>query len=495
MMGLVLDTDLLRDHALELLADVGLKVEHEELAREMVAGGCTLGPTGRVRVPAELIAELVAAQKQTRARDDDDQQLLPWCGPDWAHWIIWTRCRDEMRARLADTFLMSAFDCGPTQLHDYRTGRWLPVDTDIFTDTMKFAEATPEIGYVSTWYRQDVPQPTERITSLVLALQYTTKVDGIEAMYAGAIKYLLDIGEVMGYPRESAPYLAGSQCLISPLTIDDWMGRDMFERRRQGIPRYHIASMPTIGVTTPVTPAGAIVLGAAEILGGMAAAWCLAPGCDLSGRMISTVADMRTADASSAGPENVLVSVGVKRLFDAHFGGHLWTETFFSPSTNRPGLHAVYQNWFAATARARLTDRPDLPYPGMGTLSNGAVGSPAQLMLDLEIRRSQWELRESVEVSDGTTAFDDIRECVLGNDTFLATEHTLVHFRELWNSQIFPLSMPAAAGGAPDERAILERCDERWRDNVRHWEPPDLSEDRRRALEDVVERANRELLS
>lgn len=494
-MALKADTTLLRDRALELLADIGLKVEHEELAREMLAGGCTLGPTGRVRVPAELVAEFAAAQESTRAQDDDDQELVPWCGPDWAHWLIWTGRKDEMRARMQREFLMSAFDCGPTQFHDYRGARRLPVDTGIFIEMMKLAEATPEVGYISTWYRQDVPQATERIASLVLALQYTSKVDGIEAMHAGAIKYLLDIGEIMGYRREAAPYLAGSQCLISPLTIDAWVGEDMLERRRQGVPRYHSVSMPTIGVTTPVTVAGAIVLGTAEILGGMAAAWCLAPGCDLSGRMISTVADMRTADASSAGPENVMVAMGVKQVFDAHFGGHLWAETFFSPSTDRPGLHAVYQNWFAATARARLADRADLPYPGMGTLANGAVGSPTQLMLDLEIRRSQWALREEVEVSAETLALDDIRECVLGGETFLATEHTLAHFRELWNSPVLPLSTPAAAGGAPDERRILDACDERWRANVERWQPPELPADTLRALEGVVERANRELLS
>jgi len=115
--------------------------------------------------------------------------------------------------------------------------------------------------------------------------------------------------------------------------------------------------------------------------------------------------------------------------------------------------------------------------------------------LDMEIRRSQWALRESIAVSDAAIALDDIRECVLEQETFLATEHTLDHFRELWNSPVFPLSMPAAAGGAPDERRILELCDERWRANVERWQPPDLPADTLRALEGVVERANRELLS
>ncbi len=493
-MAIRLNTELLRDRTLELLGEVGLKVEHDELAEIMLASGCSRGPTGRIRIPSALVEDLVAHLAPSRADDDDDQELVPWCGPDWAHWIMWTGQKQEIRERMRSEFLMSAFDCGPTRLYDYPTGRYLPVDTDVLIEMMKFAEATPEIGYISTWYRQDVPQPTERIASLVLALQYTSKVDGIEAMDAGAIKYLLDIGEIMGYHREDAPYLAGSQCLISPLTIDEWVGLDMLERARLGTRKYHAVSMPTIGVSSPVTVAGSIVVGAAEILGGMAAAYCLAPEGDITGRMISTVADMRTADASSAGPENVMVTMGVKRLVDDHFGGHLWAEVFFSPSTNRPGLHAVYQNWFAAAARGRLADRPDLPYAGMGTLANGAVGSPTQFMLDLEIRRSQWLIRDEIDVTDELIALEDIGEVAQAGGTFLITEHTLAHFRELWNSALFPLSMPEAAGGPPDERQILDACEERWRANVERWEPPDLPDDTLRELEGVVARANAELL-
>ena len=80
---------------------------------------------------------------------------------------------EQVRERLKAEFLMQAFDCGPTQYYDFPTRKLLPVNTDIFVEMMKLAEATPQIGYISTWYRQDVPQPTERLASLVLALRYT----------------------------------------------------------------------------------------------------------------------------------------------------------------------------------------------------------------------------------------------------------------------------------------------------------------------------------
>ena len=95
-MALSMDTDALRDAVLKLLGRVGMKVEHEELSALMLDAGCSRSATGRIRVPEGLIAELVACQEQTRAQDDDDQALLPWCGPDWTHWVMWTGQRAQV---------------------------------------------------------------------------------------------------------------------------------------------------------------------------------------------------------------------------------------------------------------------------------------------------------------------------------------------------------------------------------------------------------------
>ncbi len=493
-MPIRLDTELLRAKTVQLLGEVGLKVEHDELSAIMLDKGCSQASSGRMLIPEPLIDEMVCCQEKTRAEDDDDQELVPWCGPDWTHWMMWSGQKEQVRERMRSEFLMPAFDCGPTQYYDYSSRELMAVDTDIFIEMMKLAEATPEIGYISTWYRQDVTQPTERIASLILGLQYTTKVDGIESIDPAAMKYLIEIGEIMTGQPGDARYLAGSQCLISPLILDHRAAEDMMERERLGATKYHAASMPTLGISTPVTVAGAIVIGAAEILGCLAAAYCLCPEGDLTGRMISTVADMRTADAASAGPENVEVILGVKKLFDDHFGGHLWTEVYFSPSTNRPGLQAVYQNFYAMSCYARLAGDADLPYPGMGTLDNGGVGSPTQFMLDMEIRKSQHALKQDVEVSEETLVFDDICERVDTGDTFLTSDHTLENFRDLWTSELFPLSVPETAADAGDEKRILDLCEERWRANVAAWEPPTVPEDTMRALEGVLDRASNELV-
>ena len=147
----------------------------------------------------------------------------------------------------------------------------------------------------------------------------------------------------------------------------------------------------------------------------------------------------------------------------------------------------------AAAGYARLGGDPHIPYPGMGTLDNGGVGSPTQFMLDMEIRKSQHALNEQVEVSEETLVFDEIVERIDTGESFLTSDHTLDHFRDLWVSELFPLSLPETADTADEER-ILNLCEERWRANVARYEPPDFLEDTRRALEGVLDRASKELL-
>ena len=73
-MAIRLDTERLRDKTVELLGEVGMLVEHEDLASLMLDRGCELSSTGRVRIPEQLLRDLVAYQETSRAQDDDDQE-------------------------------------------------------------------------------------------------------------------------------------------------------------------------------------------------------------------------------------------------------------------------------------------------------------------------------------------------------------------------------------------------------------------------------------
>ncbi len=488
------EKETLKEKVYKLLGEVGVKIENEEINSRLLKKGFKEGPSGRIRISKEAIEEMVSSQKKTQEKDAQDQLVYLACGVDWTHFLIWTKKIEEVRKRLGSQFMMSAFDCGPTKLYDYKEGEVKPVDTEIFKEMMKLGHSTPEIGYISNWYRQDLPPKIERIDSLILALKYTDKADGIESIFPEQIKYIKEVGNIVSDAAENTPYLAGSQCFTTPLILEKRSAEEMLERVRQGIKRYHIASMPTIGVSTPVTLAGSIVMEAAEILGGMAIAYALDPEGDLSGRAISTVVDMRNASTTPMGPEPIMANLGVKELFDAFWGGHVWVEVFFSPYAKKPGLQAVYENFSGLWNYSNLIGKTDISYPGMGTLDSGGTGSPAQLILDMEIRKSQFALKKKISVDEVALPFKEICEKTKEGKDFLTSEHTLKHFRQLWASQIFLNEEPKPGGWQADEKAILDKCDELWRENVKKYQPPQWPEDKIRALDNLLAKAKKELV-
>ena len=116
------------------------------------------------------------------------------------------------------------------------------------------------------------------------------------------------------------------------------------------------------------------------------------------------------------------------------------------------------------------------------------LGSPTQFMLDLEIRKAQWQAK-GFEVTDETLDFDEVRDRTENAGNFLTSEHTLRHCRELWNSKIFLPAASAAWDGS--ESCTLTRCEQMWRANLEKYTPPRRSEEQLRALDDLVWRARR----
>ncbi|MCK5008798.1 MAG: trimethylamine methyltransferase family protein, partial [Spirochaetales bacterium] len=347
------------------------------------------------------------------------------------------------RKRYKKEFLMQAFDCGPTTFYDYPQRSVKPVDGGIFETMLKFAEATPEIGYISCWYRQDLPPRIERLQSLVEGLKITRKLDGIEAIQPEMIKYLKEAGVIVYGDGDSSAFLAGSECMTMPVVLEARSAEDILERKRCGVHRYHIASMPTLGVSTPVTLAGSIVLAAAELLGGMTVCWCADPESDLSARMITLVVDMRNGNSTTFAPAYIQYNNAVRQLFNERWGGHCMVEVFFSPTARRPGLQAVFENFYATNCLQRWEENPHIPYAGMGALHEGGLGSPTQFMLDMQIRKAQWMYTSEIPVNAETIAWEDILKAVEGQSSFLESDHTLRHFRDLWIPELFRSDDPS----------------------------------------------------
>jgi trimethylamine:corrinoid methyltransferase-like protein len=487
-------TDQLESQVYDLLWKFGMEFDHGEVRSALRAKGCVETPGGRMRFPRQLVQELIEHQRKTQAQDADDQTLFQWFGPGVAftHFILYKRQKAEWKRKAGREFKMAVFGSGPNKFYDYRSGQSVPVTRELYIEMLKLVRVTPEFGYVAPWYRSDAHPRFEHLESLILGLKHAPEeTAGIEPMYPEEIKYIKEIGEVMGVAADNVPYLSGSISVNRPLNLDSRNLEQLLERRRQNIRRYRVSSMPTFGLGTPATMAGAIALTAAELLAGMTAVYCVEPEPELTGRVIANTIDMRNAAVTSCAPEGTLLNLGVKELFDGRFGGHLWCEPFFAVSARRPGLQAVFENFFGASRYARLTGLPQL-YPGLGNVGYMGTGSPTQAMLDLHIRKATAAVNTAIEVSEETLAFQEIVDQLYsGQDIFLDRAHTARHAPEIWNSPLFLNEQSVAGAWEGDEKCLLDRCDQMWRENVRRYQPPELGE-KEKALDAILARARRE---
>ena len=487
------DVEVLAEKAVKLITDIGIVVENDEVQKLCLEKGCKAGAEHRIKVPEEIIDEMVAFQKQTQDEYERNHELIKTCGPDWANHLVWTNRQDAFRETYKKHLFMQAFDCGPTVFYDYPTGTPKAVTNEILEMMLKFAQATPEIGYTSMWYRQDLPPQIERIESLRHAMDFTDKFAGIEAIYPEVVKYHKEASEILTGDPKASTYLAGSECMTMPLILEKRSAEDIIERKKRKVNRYHVASMPTLGVSTPVTLAGSIVMSAAEILGGMAVCWCVDPESDISGRMIALIADMRNGNATTFGPAYTQLDNAVRQLFIEKWGGHCMVEIFFSPTARRPGLQAVFENWYGTGCRRRWEEDPHIPYAGMGTLHNGGLGSPTQFMLDMEIRRAEWSYEREIPVNEETLNDDEVLKVCEEKGNFLISDHTLKHCRDLWVSPLFRSDDPSTGDWDGSEKAILDTCEEMWHANLEKWEPPtSWTDDQKKAMDDLVARAKKE---
>jgi len=299
------------------------------------------------------------------------------------------------------------------------------------------------------------------------------------------IKYLKEASGIVYGDADKAAFLAGSECMTMPLKLEERSAEDILERRRCGVRRYHVASMPTLGVSTPVTLAGSIVMAAAELLGGMAVCWCADPESDLSARMITLVATCATATPPPSAGLRAVRQRGPPAV-RARWGGHCMVEVFFSPTARRPGCRRCSRTTTAPAAGA-AGRQPRHPLRRDGHPAQRGLGSPTQLMLDMEIRKAEWSYRSEVPVDAESLDWEEVLRVTEEGGNFLESEHTLRHCRELWLSELFRSDSPSRAWDGT-EKAILDRCDQLWRERLRST-PSGLARGKAPGLDDLLARA------
>jgi trimethylamine---corrinoid protein Co-methyltransferase len=472
--------------ALAVLERTGLRLRGRFLLEALAEAGCRVDfGEHRAWFKPELVEKQIAAQRG-RYRMARSSLWYPFC-----------RELPQDDVAVPEAFICDYGFATPT-LYDLPTGEFRKPSAQDQIDMIRLGNGLDCVRAVcAPFICGDVDPRIEIIESARLLLRHTTKPGWVGTSCAAEVKYLAEMARLVTRGDESQlrtqpPVFVAAYCTTSPLKIEARSCEVLQEALQYKFP-VNFAPMTILGGTAPVTPAGAAVVATAEILGGITACSLVDPDVFYYATSIAGEMDMRTTQVCYATPAAILTDAMLHQLFRHRYGVVLNVEPGYIEA-KAPGIQAAWLKCFRQMAFGAMVSHP-LP---LGLLDNGAVFSPAQAMLDLDLNGAMHKLSRGAAVSDETLALELIDAMEFAETaSYLDTDHTAGHFKEtLWDAKYFDRAYrgaPALRPGEEDEK-LLRKADAEWRGIVAAQRDPEMPPDFLREVDRIAEAAKKELL-
>ncbi|MDD3521306.1 MAG: trimethylamine methyltransferase family protein [Actinomycetota bacterium] len=481
------DNELDRLHyaVLDVLEKTGLKIDGLFLLKGLAEAGCKVDFQKKIVWFKPEIVEKQILQQKNRYKLVRSSLTYPFC-----------RELPEDDIANPEEFTVD-YGFNVVWAYDYPGGKYREPMIKDQVDMIKLGDALDCVKYVNIPYVcSEFNAKTETIESARLLLLNTTKPGVVEVNNAAQVKYLAELAYLaadnnMDKIRTDPPVITYVYCTTSPLKIDQRSCGVLEQSLKYGFP-VCFAPMPILGGTTPITPAGSIVVAAAEIIGGITATSLLHPelfyfGCSISGEM-----DMHTTNIRFSTPAAILTDAGLHQLFRYKYGIVLNVEPAYIEAKS-PGIQAAMLKIFRQMALG-CTAGSSLP---IGTLDNASAFSPVQAMIDLEFNKAHYKFLKGIEISDKTIDLDLIHEIGFSEKAnYLGSQQTMDYFKDiLWNSELFDTTYRKNESykSYKMDAELLEKADCKWKTILSGVKNVNIDKIYKRKIDDIVNTALRDI--
>jgi trimethylamine--corrinoid protein Co-methyltransferase len=447
--------------SLEILEHLGARLHHQEAIDLLRKGGAHVSEGNLVRLPSGMVeAAFSTVPKRVVLYDRHGRPAMHLEG---------TRC-----------FYGPGSDC--MNIVDHRTGeRRKPVLQDVVEGTT-LCDALPDIDFLmSMVLPSDVEQPIADTYQLKAMLSNTTKPIIAVCYELRGLVDAVEMAELVVGGAEALrqrPLLTCYINVVSGVQHNEEALQKLLYLSGKGLPALYIPAS-TGGVTSPVTPAGAVALDNAGVLLGLVLSQLNREGAPyvMTGMQPSPM-DMCTAVVPYLDPQRGIFQA-MARLYNL-------------PSFGWGGVSDAKVVDGQAAAEAALTLLAESLVGGniihdLGYLESGLTFSLAQLVICEEMIGWIAEFIRGVEVTDETLALDVIAQ-VGPEGQYLATDHTRRHFREIWSPKLFERD-DHRTWQQKGSTTLGERAAERVEAILEEHQPEPLPEDLRAQLRRIVNRA------
>jgi trimethylamine--corrinoid protein Co-methyltransferase len=301
---------------------------------------------------------------------------------------------------------------------------------DDVSDVARVADYLEEIAF--HWVAvsaQDYPASSRSLHELEAVWKVSKKHVQTESIVtAKEMKAAIKMAELLaGGNKElrQRPILSITQCTLSPLGHDGGSLEAGLVAARAGLPVGYM-TMASCASTGPVTLAGNLVVGNAEVLSALALMQMAAPGCPVYYAAAQTATDLRTGGYTGGGPEDFLFGAATNVLSD--FYNLPLSMGAFATGAKEPGWQAAIDNSFSSfMAVSTLSDM----LLGAGLLHGSRIWSFEMLLMDAEIWSILHSMFQGIVIDEVSLALDVIADVGPGGN-YLGHQHTRDHMRRRW---------------------------------------------------------------
>jgi len=371
---------------------------------------------------------------------------------------------------------------------DFETGeRRLSVKTDV-ENHARIADYLPIVSLLWPSVSSSDKGVTSPLHGLEACYNNTEKhvesesvMDEISARYAVKMAAAVAGGEENLRER---PTLSQLLCCIAPLAQDRGGIEAAMVFAEHNIP-VGFMSMPSLGLTAPPYPAGALTLAMCETLSGIMLTQIINPG---GGNYISVnpgIIDPRTgayfmgsgaAQITNVGAIQMSHSNGIPILACHSFGG-----SQYELGNWQVGYENVYSHFLAVMAGADMSFGPSGMYEAVSLLDH------PRILFDREILQVIDEVSDGMDVNDKTLSFDMIKE-IGQQGSYISHKESVKGYRSLWRRESI-----LYVDGKPEGR--------KWRDPVdvareavgwilENHKPEPISDDVKKEIRELVAAAD-----
>jgi trimethylamine--corrinoid protein Co-methyltransferase len=400
--------------SLEILRRTGVRIYHDEALGMLRETAAVITDGNLVRFPPGLVEW---ALKQAPSR-------VSLC----------RRGTEEVVAPLEGQLVSfgTGSDC-PNYL-DPRTGERRRFTISDLVDCIHVVDVLPELGFcMSMGIPADADTAQVYRQQFALMLEHTTKpivfvcddradcqaISAMAAAAAGGMERLRLSPTLLLYSEPSTP-LKHSETATGKLLY----------MAEQALPIVH-SPAPMMGGTAPVTLAGGLALGNAEVLSSLVMHQLKQPGAPFVYGSGLHHMDMKTTISVYGAPEFQLARIAVAEL-GRFYGLPTWGYAGHSDSCvmdEQAAADAGFSVLVALLAGNNLVH-------DVGYLEAGLTTSPEMIVFTAEMISMMRDFMAGVSLDAESLALEVIHKAGPGGD-FLTAKHTLRHFRELWQPTLF----------------------------------------------------------